>query len=579
MIYFEAWTIINRAKNLEKSDKLDAINQYQKAKHLLEEIQRTYPKWKSHIISEKKEKIKIRLENLSPSYQETDLSKRTQRIEPQIGETSQQRNTLSSLRRAESENITLKEALKQSRIDYQKSVVYNTQLEMDLKNSQEKEEASIKKEKIWKKGFKEILFAMRKKRVDLTNELGIRGKKLEKAEFENREKKKELTKNEKEFLQAKLQNEILQSEYNEIFTKFQNLIKKNVSLLLKKSNDLQKNLIGAEREVSKEQNPLLQKQIEILKQENLLQNNLLKEFKESLNLINEHSLSKQILLKEEEIQILRIAIQKQIKEHQNLVKTAELLKEQIEKNDINDPSILESLATLIKSKIHFTRKEKEVLNPEGAQNSFVFSLSGKRNRFLFSGKVEKEISNYDKAAKKAFESEKYQASKELFEMIDEIYPNYIPALCSLGILNLKEGEFQEAARYFRTALTMRHNEPFPYAQLMLSISLYHSRNLDSAALSFEKAINMDAKNPLPYLYLGNIAQKRKDFQMAEKYFLKAIQLDSSLPESYFNLAIVKISEGKFLQAEKFYSLSLDKGGIPNEEMEKLLKGGKERKRS
>ena len=588
MIYFEAWTMINSAKSLEKTELEKSIEKYKKAKSLLDALQEHHYEWKTYLVSQKQKHIidslkklgKPIIEDKSSSNLEK-LASKNSKTKPSLQKEVKIGKYLANLRKTESENITLQEALKQSRSDYQKVLLENTQLQADLENIQEKNSKISENRKIEKNSFEKILLILRKKSFNLSKNLEEKNQALKQLEFKEREKTQKIEEAKKDLFQLKLQNDVLSAEYNDILNKLQKATEKNVIDLLtnnlnleKKLNKTTKQIENSENQEKEETNSFFKQQVNILHQEVKVQQELLKEFKKILGETTHHSLSKQLSLKEEEIQILRGILHRQAKEHKLLVKTAENLNKQLKEEGISKPSILESVNNLLKNKFHLNENEKKILNPENAQESFIFTVATNMNRLLFSSKAEKAISSYEIAGKRAFESHRYQAAKELFEMIDEVHPNYIPALCNLGILNLKEKQFDEAVRYFRTALTMRHNEPFPYAQFMLGVSLYKANKLDSASLSFQKVLDLEKNNALTHLYLGSIAEKRGDFKKAKQHFTQAAKLDSSLSEPYFNLAVLEIYMGNTNEAKKFYQIALLKGANPNEKIEKLFNESK-----
>ena len=78
------------------------------------------------------------------------------------------------------------------------------------------------------------------------------------------------------------------------------------------------------------------------------------------------------------------------------------------------------------------------------------------------------------------------------------------------------------------------------------------RKFSQAEKEFLKIINVDIKNPYPFIGLGNIALEKKDFLKAKKHFFYAVGLKKDLPRSLFGLAQAEFRLKNFKKAKELF---------------------------
>jgi len=97
------------------------------------------------------------------------------------------------------------------------------------------------------------------------------------------------------------------------------------------------------------------------------------------------------------------------------------------------------------------------------------------------------------------------------------------------------------------------------ALLKTASSYYNLGNLDEAAETLRKAIEIDPLNASIYNNLGNILRDQNKLEEAKSYYYKAIELNPNLTISYLNLAVLlKALEGNTEEAIKVLEEGIDR---------------------
>lgn len=84
----------------------------------------------------------------------------------------------------------------------------------------------------------------------------------------------------------------------------------------------------------------------------------------------------------------------------------------------------------------------------------------------------------------------------------------------------------------------------PEEHINLGVAYERKGEFKEAIKEYEAAAK---KNPLAYLYLGNVYFEMKDYERAEEYYKKAIEEDPKNADAYNNLAWLYHTTGKNLE--------------------------------
>lgn len=128
--------------------------------------------------------------------------------------------------------------------------------------------------------------------------------------------------------------------------------------------------------------------------------------------------------------------------------------------------------------------------------------------------------------------EKFSSSATLEELVD--------LNCCLGLLRMRDGEFEEAQDYFEKAIDAKTTDPKGH----LSLGLLHwevmkggvkgeVEEVEKRGKKFiecmSKAIQLNRSNPLPYFYIGRYLSKMSDANTSKSsdFLMKAFDLDEN----------------------------------------------------
>lgn len=91
-----------------------------------------------------------------------------------------------------------------------------------------------------------------------------------------------------------------------------------------------------------------------------------------------------------------------------------------------------------------------------------------------------------------------------------------------------------------------------------------SADIDSAAMFYQKAIEIDSSFAEAYNDLGVIFEMRTDLNSAETNYLKALELDNSYLPAYSNLAYLYEKKGDFTKAAIFWKKRIENSSPDDE---------------
>ncbi len=83
----------------------------------------------------------------------------------------------------------------------------------------------------------------------------------------------------------------------------------------------------------------------------------------------------------------------------------------------------------------------------------------------------------------------------------------------------------------------------------LGVAYYNKAMFAESVQAFEKALLLNPKNPMPYIWLGCIYGATNNAAEAEKYFKEAVRLDPQNTNAYFNLGIAYLKSNRIADAE------------------------------
>ncbi len=273
----------------------------------------------------------------------------------------------------------------------------------------------------------------------------------------------------------------------------------------------------------------------------------------------------------EEVETLREVIRRQLRVQERRRQAKELLVDAVKSLGQEDEQLKEAIQLFDGTELVLSPDEQKLVADQNVDGEFVSPFA--RDRAAVGRDVAKlnvELESYNRAANKAYLAGRYHSTRELFEMMIEQHPGHIPAICRLGVVQLKIQEPVEALASFRKAIELDENNP--YANRMMGLTYMQLDELEHAEKHLKRAIDLAPDDANSYMLLGAIFDLLGNAEQAEVQFKGAIAADPMPSEPYFNIALICASKGRIKDAKQYYSKALERGAVPDHELEsKIMK--------
>ena len=269
-----------------------------------------------------------------------------------------------------------------------------------------------------------------------------------------------------------------------------------------------------------------------------------------------------------EIETLRNIIKRQLLTQERRRQASKILIEAAKQLGSTDDNVNSAITLLEGEEIPLNPDEQRLI-AERADVELISPFAQSPERVAQSNiHLNKNIEVYDRAATKAFASERLLPARELFQLILEDHPGHVSSLCKLGVVSLRLNDPGAAAETFRRAVELDENNP--YAHRMLGFALMHLGDLGGAEQSVRRSVSLapdDAKNQN---LLATIAYRLGHATESESLYKAAIAADPIPSEPYFNLALLCAHSKRFADARTYYQKALERGALPDPKLEQSI---------
>lgn len=273
----------------------------------------------------------------------------------------------------------------------------------------------------------------------------------------------------------------------------------------------------------------------------------------------------------QEVEMLREVIRRQLRVQERRRQAKELLVDAVKSLGKEDEQLKEAIALFDGTELVLSPDEQKLVADQNVDGEFVSPFA--RDREAVGRDVAKlniELESYNRAANKAYLAGRYHSASELFEMMIDQHPGHIPAICRLGVVQLKIQEPVNAAASFQKAIELDQNNP--YANQMLGFTYMQLDELEKAEKYLQRAVELAPDDAKSYMYLGAICHMLGNTEEAVSQFKGAIAADPMPSEPYFNIAMICASQGRIKDAKQYYTKALERGAVPDQELEsKIMK--------
>jgi pentatricopeptide repeat protein len=267
-----------------------------------------------------------------------------------------------------------------------------------------------------------------------------------------------------------------------------------------------------------------------------------------------------------EVEMLREVIRRQLRVQEHRRQAKEVIVEAAKQLGKEDESLNEAIELFVGAEMALTPEEQKLVADQQVDGEFVSPFARDRNTVgRATSDLNREIESYDRAATKAYLAGRLLPTRELFELMVEQNPGHVPALCKLGVVQLKLDDPLSATESFTSAVELDANNP--YAHRMLGYAHLKVGDIAAAELHVKRCVELAPDDAKAYLLLGTIAYRLTKMGDAEANFKSAITADPVPSEPYFNLALIYAKSGRLEEAREFYQKALERGALPDQALE------------
>jgi tetratricopeptide (TPR) repeat protein len=485
----------------------------------------------------------------------------------------------------EQEREAMAMALTQSRSANTEALARNAILEADLKVMQQKRADLDRDLKVERNVASSVVAGQRAQLQALEKELTKKSEELGKANLRISDLENELRESRDAYTQLRSEHETLLHEREQMSAllklnedgRIQDLVQQNIGLAknLREANEkverlnidnnsAKDDIIDALRDLA-----IAKSQINKLHQERRDQDQRLADLEKRLK-GEESALAKgQVAANPAEVAVLREIIQRQLRVQERRRQARDLLVEAVKDMGSKDERIAQAIQLFDGEKIELSPEEQRLIANNQVDGEFVSPFAQDRATVgRNTSELNRDIAVFERTAEKSFSAGRFLPTRELFQMIVEQHPGHIPALCKLGVVNLKLNDPAAAVDTFQRAVELDANNP--YAHRMLGYSQMSLGDMAGAEINVRRAVDLAPQDAKSQLLLGSICYRLGRRAEAESHFKASITADPLPSEPYYNLALIYSRSNRLDRAREFYHQALERGAVPDLNLEKSL---------
>jgi len=272
----------------------------------------------------------------------------------------------------------------------------------------------------------------------------------------------------------------------------------------------------------------------------------------------------------EEAETLSGVSKRQIKQYERARQAAELLLSAAKDKIGATEDYRKALSLLEGEEIQLNSEEESALVRRRIDGEIYSPYAASRdsvNRNLDA--VRQQAAIYENAAKRAFQDERYNTTREIFEMTLDINPGDIVTMRKLGVVYWRLGDPASATKVLRNAV--ENDESQALSHRYYGLALYKEGSLDQAIESLRRCLEIDPQDSQAYTILGNALFRQGKNSEAEAAYQSAIALTPDDYEALHNLALLFQNTNRKKDALATYQQSLKHGGLTDPILEALAK--------
>ena len=175
-------------------------------------------------------------------------------------------------------------------------------------------------------------------------------------------------------------------------------------------------------------------------------------------------------------------------------------------------------------------------------------------------------------AREQFVRGNFAAAEKLYQQFAELQPNSVVALANLGVAQFRQGKLTAAQLALEKAIAAAPNDAFSLTTLG-AVMIEQNRIQDSIGY-LERASEAAPDDPITLNYLGVASSQLGQFGKAEQSLRRAITVNPDYAEAHFNLAVIYATAKppSIALAKRHYEKALELGAGPDTRLASMLQG-------
>jgi Tfp pilus assembly protein PilF/uncharacterized coiled-coil DUF342 family protein len=173
-------------------------------------------------------------------------------------------------------------------------------------------------------------------------------------------------------------------------------------------------------------------------------------------------------------------------------------------------------------------------------------------------------------AREAFVSGNFALAEELYQQYVEQQPDNVVALANLGVAQFRQGKLTAAQLALEKAIKADPSDAFSLTTLG-AVMIEQSR-IEDAIGYLERANEAKTDDPITLNYLGVASSQLGQFGKAEQSLRRAITVNPDYAEAHFNLAVIYATAKppSIALAKRHYEKALELGSSPDQRLATML---------
>ena len=166
----------------------------------------------------------------------------------------------------------------------------------------------------------------------------------------------------------------------------------------------------------------------------------------------------------------------------------------------------------------------------------------------------------------------FASAEDLYQKFVELQPNNVVALANLGVSQFRQGKLTAAQLALEKALAVDPKDAFTLTTL--GAVMIEQNRIEDAIGYLERANESQADDAITLKYLGVASSQLGQFGKAEQSLRRAITVNPEYAEAHFNLAVIYATAKppSIALAKRHYEKALELGSTPDKRLASMLQG-------